>query len=243
MPSGKIERKIRILLLVSSLGIFGCYSFSNWLTYTFGELADVLLPPEQAPVASDPAPDSGPGPDPMEFIMDAWDLLPNTGPALPETAGQEDANPPDSGSSSDPSGNVAACDALPYVKVEVGDRFVTSDNSACYQDMTITNTHPDKTLWVIGHEGLSSEGKVLGEFQDFLPGEQGDELWSAYNRPATNFAGSYSQVDWYVAVFHTPECMWIIEEYVQSDFHSSRIVELPSLGLAVQYANVPSCIP
>jgi hypothetical protein len=139
-----------------------------------------------------------------------------------------------------PAGNAAECDAVEFVTVAVAGRFVAPDASMCSQDVTLTNTHPDKAVVVIGHQN-SSEGTILGILRPLAPQEQSDEMWSFYEQPVLDSPGLASNVDWFVAVYSVPECSWIMTEYVNSDFHSKRIVELPSIGLKTKTADVPAC--
>jgi hypothetical protein len=163
-------------------------------------------------------------------------VAPNDAPTVTQKATLETKAPPK------PQRNIAACDALPYVEMTIGERKVRSDQYGytCVQYVTIRNTHPEKQIEVIAHAGITNDESPLAGLRIIAPGAQvKDEIWAAY----FGFPLHYELADWYVGIFVVPECQWIMDDFVMSDQYSSRIVDLPSLGLAVQPLNFTSCNP
>ena len=125
--------------------------------------------------------------------------------------------------------DAASCDATVYVSVRVGERLVPEDSTSCYQDVVITNTHASLRVLVLAHHGGTQGDPGSGRLVE--PQSESSDQWSVvrhYGEPFT--------VDWYTAIFATPECIWL-DEVRESGFE-----QLPSLGLTVVPFTVPSCI-
>ena len=125
--------------------------------------------------------------------------------------------------------DAASCDATAFVNVRVGERSVLEDGATCYQDVVITNTHASMRVLVLGHHGGTQRDPGSGRLVE--PQAESSDQWSVvydYGEPFT--------VDWYTAIFATPECIWL-DEVRESSFE-----QLLTLGLRVVPFTVPSCI-
>jgi hypothetical protein len=125
--------------------------------------------------------------------------------------------------------DAASCDATAFVNVRVGERFVPEDSTSCYQDVVITNTHASLRVLVLGHHGGTQGDPGSGRLVE--PQSESSDQWSVvydYGEPFT--------IDWYTAIFATPECIWL------DGVRESGFEQLPSLGLTVVPFTVPSSI-
>ena len=125
--------------------------------------------------------------------------------------------------------DAASCDATAFVSVRVGERFVPEDSTSCYQDVVITNTHASLRVLVMGHHGGTQGDPGSGRLVE--PQAESSDQWSVVYDYGEPF-----KVDWYTAIFATPECMWL-DRVRESGFE-----QLPPLGLTVVPFTVPSCI-
>ncbi len=121
----------------------------------------------------------------------------------------------------------ASCDATAYVSVRVGERFVPQDSSSCYQDAILANSHPTLPVLVMGHHGGTQGDPGSGRLVQ--PGSEASDQWSVV------FSEGSWTVDWYTAIFATPECMWL-DGIRESDFE-----QLPALRLTTVPVSIPSC--
>ncbi len=123
--------------------------------------------------------------------------------------------------------DAASCDATAYVSVRVGERFTPRDSGSCYQDMVIANTHASLPVLVLGHHAGTTGNAGSGRLVQ--PQSESSDQWSVVYPE-----GSFS-VDWYTAIFATPECIWL------DGVRESEFEQLPSLGLTTVPVSVPSC--
>ena len=169
MPTRDIGRTIRILLLVSSMGILGCFAFNDMLFLAFSELETIFSKPPD-PAVADSDSDGGAGPDPLELIMGVWDHYVNpgpsvAGPALPEST---------------------TCNASGYLTWE--EEIIRKETTAfgtdiCDYKITFRNDHDQWTVMIVGyvHDADVWQALEQGEWRIIGTMEPGSTYeWSGY---------------------------------------------------------------